>query len=81
MVGNWRIMMNEPRNLYFIRSNGKYKLLHKNVREEEVFKLIKSFLDERNYTSYYIRTWNVDNGTTYDFGSHTEFFLWGKRKE
>lgn len=65
------------RNLYFIDSRGKYRLLHENVREKEVSLLIQCFLDEHNFKSYYTRIWNTDEGTKYDVGSHTEFFLWG----
>lgn len=67
----------EQRNLYFISSRGEYRLLHENVREEEVSILITCFLNEHNFTSYYKRAWNTDEGTKYDVGSHTEFFLWG----
>lgn len=67
----------ENRNLYFIDSRGKYRLLHENVKEKEVYLLIQLFLDEHNFKSYYTRSWNTNEGTMYDVGSHTEFFLWG----
>ena len=72
--------MNEIRNLYFIDSRGRYRLLHENVKEKEVHILIQLFLDEHNFKSYYTRTWDTDKGKMYDVGSHTEFFLWGVKK-
>lgn len=72
--------MTETRNLYFINSRGEYRLLHENVREEEVHVLIGIFLDEHNFKSYYTRSWDTDDGTKLDVGSHTEFFLWGIKK-
>lgn len=69
--------MLESRNLYFKDIRGRYRLLHENVKEKEVYLLIQLFLDEHNFKSYYTRQWNVDNGTVYDVGSHNEFFLWG----
>lgn len=67
----------EKRNLYFIRSNGEYKLLGENVTESQARMLRNKFLDEHNFKSYYTRSWKIDSGTMYDVGSHTEFFLWG----
>jgi hypothetical protein len=69
--------MLETRNLYFINSRGEYRLLHENVTKKEMFKLIQIFLEEHNFKSYYTRSWNTDEGTKLDVGSHTEFFLWG----
>lgn len=73
-------MMTETRNLYFINSRGEYRLLHQNVKEKEIALLIEIFLDEHNFKHYYTRSWNTDEGTKYDVGSHTEFFLWGFKK-
>ena len=72
--------MLETRNLYFINSRGEYRLLHENVTKKEMFKLIHLFLEEHNFKSYYTRSWNTDEGTKFDVGSHTEFFLWGVKK-
>ena len=72
--------MLETRNLYFINSRGEYRLLHENVTKKEMFKLIHLFLEEHNFKSYYTRSWNTDEGTMLDVGSHTEFFLWGVNK-
>lgn len=69
--------MSEKRNLYFIRSNGEYKLLAENVTNNQALMKINQFLDAHNFKSYYTRTWETTKGTEFDVGSHTEFFLWG----
>ena len=69
--------MTEKRNLYFIDSSGQYRLLVSDVDEREACKVRMAFLDEHNFKCYYTRAWNTDEGTKYDVGSHTEFFLWG----
>lgn len=65
------------KNLYFIRSNGKYLLVESKVEEKDTIKFIKKFVKEKNpdFKIYYIRSWETDEGTMYDVGSHTEFFL------
>ena len=68
-------------NLYFINARGEYQLLYDDVKESEVFILIRDFLDKHNFKSYYTRTWDTDEGRKYDVGSHTEFFLWGFKNE
>ena len=69
------------KNLYLIDSHRNYRLLYENVVEKEVYLLIHLFLDEHNFKSYYTRTWNTDEGTMYDVGNHTEFFLWGMKND
>lgn len=69
--------MKEKKNLYFITTSGERRLIAENIEQLEVLGVIKSFLDERKYTSYYTRSWDVESGTMYDVGSYTEFFLWG----
>ena len=68
--------MNEIRNLYFQRSNGEHRLLATDVTEEEAYKEMDKFMDERNYESYYTRSWEKDGVKWYDVGSWTEFFKW-----
>lgn len=70
--------MIETRNLYFIDSFGQYRLLESSIEQNKVFRAIHSFLDDHHFKSYYTRSWETDEGTMYDVGSHTEFFLWGK---
>ena len=68
------------RNLYFVSTRGEYRLIYENLREEEVPKAIQGVLDKYNFKSYYTRVWEVPEGTMYDVGSHTEFFLWGYKE-
>ena len=62
-------------NVYFKDSHGKKRLLESVYTNEQVWKVIKKFLDDHNFKSYYTRTWFSDGYTWYDVGSHTEFFL------
>lgn len=68
--------MADRRDLYFVcRDRGIDRLIAKNVTEDEAFKVMKQFLAERNYKSYYTRSWGDPTGTKhYDVGSYTEFF-------
>lgn len=38
------------------------------------FQVILTFLGKNNYKAPYIRWWSDENETTFDVGSHTEFF-------
>ena len=62
-------------NVYFRDSLGQKRLLEHVGTKEQVWKVIKKFLDDHNFTSYYTRTWFANGYTWYDVGSHTEFFL------
>ena len=62
-------------NVYFRDSHGKKRLLERVGTKEQVWGVIKKFLDDHNFKSYYTRTWFSDGYTWYDVGSHTEFFL------
>ena len=42
---------------------------------EQVWKVMKKFMDDHNFTSYYTRTWFANGYTWYDVGSYTEYFL------
>lgn len=70
-------MILDLRNLYFKNSWGDYRLIAENVDWETALKLKNEFLEAHNFKSYYMRTWEVSEGTMMDVGSHTEFFLWG----
>jgi hypothetical protein len=65
-------------NLYFQNSRDERRIIGNPENEDQAFKMIQSFLKEKNYKSYYTRTWKDDEGTWYDVGSHSEFFLLGK---
>ena len=73
--------MLEKRNIYFIDSLGRYRLLEENVTEQEASVIISKFLYGHNFKSYYIRSWNTNEGTMYDVGSHCEYFLWGFKND
>ena len=66
------------RNFYFQRSNGEMKLLAENVTEQEAMKVMRQFLDEHNYKSYYTRIAEFQSCRMYDVGSWAEFFYWGE---
>ena len=62
-------------SFYFERSNGERVLLAESVDKEAAFSIMKNFLDDHNYKSYYTRTWEEGNELWIDVGSHTEFFI------
>lgn len=43
--------------------------------EAEVYQMIKAFLKEHDYISYYTRFWYEGKEKYYDVGSHSEFFV------
>ena len=61
--------------LYFENSYGKRRIIAEPETEEEVYKEINKFCEDRNFKIYYIRSWQNKEGLkVYDVGSHTEFF-------
>ena len=61
--------------LYFRGSNSKeLKFVREVDSQQEVFDEIRKYAKENNIDVYYIRTFGTDNVTTYDFGSHLDFF-------
>ena len=71
--------------LYFEDSWGERRLLAEVKDEKEVSAIIKNFLDEHNFVSYYTRCWQTQKANTiethYDVGSHSEFFVLVKDRE
>ena len=64
--------------LYFQNTNGVRRQIGTGMTEKDINIIIKQFLDEHHFKSYYTRTWiNPDNHNEkyYDVGSHTEFFI------
>ena len=62
-------------NVMFENSKGQSRTIGTVENEESAFKVINDFLTDKNYKSYYARTWKKDGKTTViDVGSHTEFF-------
>lgn len=61
--------------LYFRNSNSKeLKFVREVDSQQKVFDEIRKYAKENNIKVYYIRTFGTDNMTTYDFGSHSDFF-------
>ena len=61
--------------LYFRNSSNKeLKFIRKVDSQQEVFDEIRKYAKENNIKVYYIRTFGTDKVTTYDFGSHSDFF-------
>lgn len=60
-------------DFYFERSNGERVLLAEGVDLNGASKVLKKFLDDYNYKSYYTRMWQRENELWMDFGSWSEF--------
>ena len=61
--------------LYFENSRGNRRIIGKPQTEDDAWKIIKEFCENRHFKIYYIRTWRDNDGLkVYDIGSHTEFF-------
>ena len=61
--------------LYFENSYGERRIIAEPETEKEAMKEIHKFCDDRNFKSYYTRTWHNDKGEkVYDVGSWSEFF-------
>lgn len=64
--------------LYFQNTNDERRVIigHPENRAE-AYRIIREFLDNHRYKSYYTREWTDKNGETWvDVGRDTEFFLW-----
>lgn len=60
--------------LYFENSFGQEREIAVVADRDAAMKEIQKFLDAHNYKSYYTRFWTRNGVTTFDVGSHTEFF-------
>lgn len=61
--------------LYFENSCGERRLIANPKTDEDVFKEINKFCDDRNFHIYYTRIWvNSEGLKVFDVGSHSEFF-------
>lgn len=71
----------KSRPLYFINHNDEYFLYANNIKSiNEATAAADRYLKAKRggQGSLYMRTWDNDLGTMIDFGSHTQFFLWGR---
>jgi hypothetical protein len=64
--------------VYFENSQGKIREIGEADSKEKAFEIIKDFLFEHNFTSYYTRYWEKSDYLKIDVGSHTEFFYVSK---
>lgn len=62
-------------DFYFKRSNGERVLLAENVDLKVANVVMKQFLDDHNFKSYYTRVWERENELWMDCGSWSEFFI------
>lgn len=61
--------------LNFQNSHGIEREIGRPNNENEAMRIIRQFLDKRNYKSYYTIVNKYDGKSVYDVGSHTEFFV------
>lgn len=61
--------------VFFENSAGKSRLIGTAETKGNAFKVIRDFLKDHNFISYYTRTWEpCEKHTIVDVGSYTEFF-------
>lgn len=62
--------------LYFENSRGQRRVVAEPQTEDEAWREIHEFCNERKFTIFYVREWRDPDGLKwYDVGSHTEFFI------
>lgn len=68
-------------NLYFNDKYNKNRFIA-TCSEDKIIKNIKKFIKSVNsdFEVYYIRSWQEENKTWYDVGSHSEFFYTIKKQ-
>ena len=62
-------------DFYFEHSNGERILLAENVDRKAANVVMKQFLDDHNFKSYYTRVWEENGELWMDCGSWSEFFV------
>lgn len=63
------------KKIYFEDRYGERRLIGARDTDEGVWQVINNFLAQHRYKVPYVRSWTDDEGTWYDVGSHSEFFL------
>ena len=62
--------------LYFENSRGQRRVIAEPQTEDEAWKEIHKFCEDKNFKIYYVREWKDKDGLKwYDVGSHTEYFI------
>lgn len=61
--------------LYFENAKGVKRLIARVKNQAEAYDKIQNFCIERNFNIFYTRSWTENGVTTFDVGSHSEFFL------
>ena len=62
--------------LYFENSYGQRRVIAEPQTEEEAYKEIYKFCEDRDFKIYYVRTWQTpDKEKVYDVGSWSESFI------
>lgn len=61
--------------LYFENSYGERRIIAEPETEEEAYKEMNKFCEDRNFKVYYVRSWMTPDGLKkFDVGSWSEFF-------
>lgn len=60
--------------LIFKNSQGKERVVANHKNEQEAIDEMRKFCEDRNFTIYYIRSWEHDGRKIFDVGSWSEFF-------
>ena len=61
--------------LYFENSYGERRVIAEPTTEEEAYKEMNKFCEDRNFKVYYVRSWMTPDGLKkFDVGSWSEFF-------
>lgn len=68
------------KSVNFINNKRESREIGQAENLDQVYEIIKKFIDDHNYVSYYTRRWVIDDVMWFDVGSHTEFFTWGNNK-
>ena len=65
--------------LYFENSRGERRIIAEPKTEDEAWKEINKFCEDRNFKIYYVRSWMTEDGLKkFDVGSWSEFFYLGQ---
>ena len=64
-----------PCIVMFQNSQGIERPIGEAHNHEEMMTVIETFMSERNFKYYYVRSWMEEEAQILDVGSHTEFFV------